>query len=323
MLERGILLFIDHDQPQTGERRKYREPRAEHDIGATAVGEEPSADALQFSHGARLRDDARARESVAKRGLQGGSERYLGYENQDLFAAGEDFRSQLEIDLCLTAAGDSKEEAHPEFLQSAAQNADRLPLLGGQFVRVDETGLGPLRLDRSDPTRFNAAPQQVPAPPRLRGEFGCGCPALRKPRKQCAQAPVPRWNRRKRVGSCGREGVVARRIRNGPGAAQPRRQSGSDDLAQRAPIVVAAEFREFHPLAPKRRDLAQDSFGRAEPRCRHLGLGGELDDQSDQAFLAERHQYSAADVRPGCVLRPVVEQLRERNVECDANDHFF
>ena len=94
----------------------------------------------------------------------------------------EDFRGQLEIDLCLTAAGDSKEEAHPEFLQSAAQNADRLPLLGGQLVRMDETGLGPLRLDRSDPTRFNAAPQQVPAPPRLRGEFGCGCPALRKPR---------------------------------------------------------------------------------------------------------------------------------------------
>src|SRR5947208_2026338 len=156
LLERGILLFIDHDQPQTRERRKYREPRAEHDISATAVGEEPSADALQFSHGARLRDDARARESVAERGLEGGSESYLGYENQDLFAPGEDFRGQLEIDLCLTAAGDSKEEAHPEFLQSAAQNADRLPLLGGQLVRMDETGLGPLRLDRSDPTRFNA-----------------------------------------------------------------------------------------------------------------------------------------------------------------------
>src|SRR5438445_387258 len=89
LLERGVLLFIDHDQSQTGERRKYGEPRAEHDGGSTVVGGEPSADPLQFGHGARARDDVRARESVAERGLEGGSERYLGYENQNLVAAGE------------------------------------------------------------------------------------------------------------------------------------------------------------------------------------------------------------------------------------------
>ncbi len=147
LLERGVLLFIDHDQSQTGERREYGEPRAEHDVGATVVGEEPPADALQFGHGTRLRDDARARESVAESGLERGSERYLGYEYQDLLAAGEDPRNHLEIDLGLAAAGDAKEQAHPKSLQ----------LLRSQLVRVDKTGLGPLRLDRNDPTRFNAA----------------------------------------------------------------------------------------------------------------------------------------------------------------------
>src|SRR6266849_10607755 len=68
LLERGVLLFVDHDQSQTGEWREYGEARAEHDVGATAVGEEPSADALQFGHGARLRDNARAREAVAEGG---------------------------------------------------------------------------------------------------------------------------------------------------------------------------------------------------------------------------------------------------------------
>src|SRR6266852_3540639 len=68
LLERRVLLFVDHDQSQPGEWREYGEARAEHDVGATAVGEEPSADALQFGHGARLRDDARAREAVAEGG---------------------------------------------------------------------------------------------------------------------------------------------------------------------------------------------------------------------------------------------------------------
>src|SRR5437879_4251874 len=116
-LERGILLFIDHDQPQMRERREYGEPRAEHDVGATAEGEEPSADALQFGHGARLPDDARAWKSSAERGLESGSERYLGYKNQDLFPAREGFGNQLQIDLGLAAARDAKEQAHPESLE--------------------------------------------------------------------------------------------------------------------------------------------------------------------------------------------------------------
>jgi len=117
LLERGILLFVDHHQPQTGERREYREPRAEHDVGATAVGEQPSARALQFRHGARLRDDPRTWESVAERGLEGGV-RYLGHQNQDLLSAGEDLGNQLQIDFGLTAARDAEEQAHAEFLQS-------------------------------------------------------------------------------------------------------------------------------------------------------------------------------------------------------------
>src|SRR6185295_10734803 len=136
--------------------------------------------------------------SLAERGLEGRSKRYLGYENQDLFVAGEDLRNQLEIDLGLAAARDAKEQAHAKFLQPGAQNADGPPLFRGQFVRVDKTGLGPLRLDGSDPARFNAAPQQLSAP-RLCVEFRFGCPAPREPLQQRAHAPVPRWSPRKRI----------------------------------------------------------------------------------------------------------------------------
>src|SRR5882672_1548786 len=222
LLERGVLLFIDHDKSQAGEGREYGEPRAEHDIGATAVGEEPPADAFQFGHGARLRDDACARESVAEGGLEGGSERYLGYENQDLLASGEDLGNQLQIDLGLAAACDAKEQAHLKFVQPGAQSADSLPLLRSQFVRVDKTRLGPLRLDGSDPTRFDTAPQRVSAPPRLCVALGCGYPTLCKLPQQRAQAPVTRRSCREHIPSARRKDVVARRDRNGLGGAQPR-----------------------------------------------------------------------------------------------------
>src|SRR3979490_2349724 len=91
--------------------------------GRSARGEGPCADAFQLGHGAGVGVEACARESVAEGGLEGGSERYLGYENQDLSAPGEDLGNQLEIDFCLTAAGDAKEQAYPKRLQLAAQNA--------------------------------------------------------------------------------------------------------------------------------------------------------------------------------------------------------
>ena len=187
------------------------------------MGEKPSTDALEFGHGARLRYDARAGESVAERALEGGSERYLGDENQDLFPAGEDLGDQLQIDLGLAAARDAKEQAHSKFLQPCAQSADSLLLLRSQLVRVDETGLGPLGLHGNDPALFNAVPQQVSAPRPLRVELGIGCPTSRQPLQQRAQAPVPRRSRRKRFPADRGEGVIARGGGHGLGGAQSRR----------------------------------------------------------------------------------------------------
>src|SRR5712664_2261561 len=146
---------------------------------------------------------------------RGGSERYLGYENQDLSALGEDLGNQLEIDFCLTAAGDAKEQAYPKRLQPAAQNADSLTLLRSQFVRVDKAWLGPHRLDGSDPPRFDTAPQEVSVGFRLCGELGRGYPTLCKQPQQRAHAPVTRRSCRDHVPSGRRKDVVARGDGNG------------------------------------------------------------------------------------------------------------
>src|SRR5260221_3243002 len=248
LLERSVLLFIDHDQSQAGERREYGEPRAEHDIGATAGGEEPSAGAFPLRHGGGLRDDACARESVAEGGLEGGSERYLGYENQDLSASGEDLGNQVEIDFCLATAGDTKEQAYPKRLQPASQDADSVMLLRSQFVRVDKTRLGPLRLDGGDPNRFDTAPQQGSAPPCLCVELRRGYPTVCKPPQQRAQAPLTRRSCGKHIPSGRRKDVVAQRDGYGLGGAQSRGQGRRDYFTERGVVVVTAEIHQVKPV---------------------------------------------------------------------------
>ena len=49
LLERRIVLFIDHDQPQTRHGREHRKPRSEHDIGPAGVRKQPVMQALAFS----------------------------------------------------------------------------------------------------------------------------------------------------------------------------------------------------------------------------------------------------------------------------------
>src|SRR5919106_3879320 len=43
LLERGVVLLVDDDQGKPGQRRKHREPRAEHDARFAARGGEPGA----------------------------------------------------------------------------------------------------------------------------------------------------------------------------------------------------------------------------------------------------------------------------------------
>src|SRR5262249_20510823 len=90
LLERSVLLFVDHDHAEPGQRREYSEPGAEHDKGETAVREKPATGALDLGHRARLCDDAGPGEAAAQGGLQRGGERYLRNEHQRLLSCRED-----------------------------------------------------------------------------------------------------------------------------------------------------------------------------------------------------------------------------------------
>ena len=46
LLERRVVFFIDHDQPQTRQRRQYRQTCAEHNIGLPGMRQQPAMQAL-------------------------------------------------------------------------------------------------------------------------------------------------------------------------------------------------------------------------------------------------------------------------------------
>ncbi len=85
-------------------------------------------------------------------------------------------------------------------------------------------------------------------------------------------------------------------------------------------VVAAAELHEGKPLARKRRHVAEDFFDRAQPGIRDLGFRRYLPDHAHQALFSERNENPIADIRPRRILRAVIEQLRQRHIESDAQD---
>src|SRR5262249_14981851 len=189
-----------------------------------------------------------------------GGERYLRNEYQHLLARGEDLRDEPEVDLGLAASRDTEEQGDAEFLQAAAQRRERVRLLRGQLVRLDEAGLGRRRSENGDPARLEAALEQLPRAADGRLELGRRRRALTESREKRSQAALP--GRYLRFGARGRNAISDGRFRNRSRTAQARGQRGRDDFAEGTLVVAAAEFGEIQPFAAERRGGAGGCFGR-------------------------------------------------------------
>ena len=66
LLERSVVLLVDDDEPELGQRREHGEPRAEHDAGAAGCARPASAQALALVQAAVQAGGARVRESAPR-----------------------------------------------------------------------------------------------------------------------------------------------------------------------------------------------------------------------------------------------------------------
>src|SRR5262245_38363738 len=118
---------------------------------------------------------------------------------------------------------------------------------------------------------------------------------------------------------------VGQRIRGGGESkglrtAQPRRQRGVDDLTERSLVVLGRKAREGEPIATERRHVVEDRACGPKLLRGDIGFGAQRDDDPRERAVAKRHDDPPAHVALARLLAGVVEELRERNVERDADD---
>jgi hypothetical protein len=86
LLERRVVLLVDDDQPQARQRRKHRQPRAQHQVGLAQVRQQPVAQALRRRQAAVQADQHAARKARGKARFELRREVDLGHQHQHLAA---------------------------------------------------------------------------------------------------------------------------------------------------------------------------------------------------------------------------------------------
>ena len=104
LLERRVVFFVDDDQPQPGQRRKHRQPRAQHQIGQAQVRQQPMAQALRRRQAAVQADHHLARKTLGKPRLELRREVDLRHQHQGLATALQGVGGGVQVDLGLAAA---------------------------------------------------------------------------------------------------------------------------------------------------------------------------------------------------------------------------
>ena len=99
------MFLVDHDQPESRQRRKHGRARAEHDARAGPHARcAPGGQTLGVAQSGVQHGD-RAGQAVAESLDQLRRQRDLGHQHQHAAAASERARRALQVDLGLAAAG--------------------------------------------------------------------------------------------------------------------------------------------------------------------------------------------------------------------------
>ena len=132
LLERAVVLLVDHDERQSRQRREHREARAEHDACVAARGIQPGAGARHVLQAAVQERDPRLGEGVAKDRLELGREADFRYQDERLGASRKSSGNEVQVHLGLSAAGHPVQQERAE-----AANHARHPIQGARLSRVE------------------------------------------------------------------------------------------------------------------------------------------------------------------------------------------
>ena len=138
-----VVLFIDHDQPQTGIGQKQRRARADHDRRFAGGDRGPVAGAgarRQFGMPFQRPHAEAQREAIQE--LSG--QRDLRHQDQRLLAAANGFRNRLEIDFGLARTGDAIEQRD----MKAAIGRERAHRIHGGALLTGKFRFGERRIGR-------------------------------------------------------------------------------------------------------------------------------------------------------------------------------
>ena len=145
LLERSVVLLVDHDEPERGEGQPERRPRADHHLcpalgdGAPGLAPLPRAELGVPDRRVHAEPCAEAREPL-------GAQRDLGQHHQHLVASIERGGDGLEIDLGLARAGHAVEDGD----RKRRNRKPPLQRLGGLSLRVGQDGTSPARIGATE-----------------------------------------------------------------------------------------------------------------------------------------------------------------------------
>ena len=135
LLVRRVVLLVDHDQPEPGQRCKNRQSCAEHDVGLPKMGQQPMLQTLHRRQAAVHGHHPIAWKTIGKSSLKLRREVDLGHQNQRLTARGQHLLGGMQINLGFATAGDPVQQHRlgRRLAPGGLESRQRSQLLGRQI----------------------------------------------------------------------------------------------------------------------------------------------------------------------------------------------
>ena len=332
LLERRIVLFVDDDEREPGQRREDREPRAQDEVGLARRGRAPVAQPLARRKAAVQRHRSAAGQRARDALLELRGQIDLGHEDQRLSAGGNALGGRGEIDLGLAASGDALQQERRERAVRLAKRRDGVLLVGVER-RAAAAAVGAVGARHRNAGRRGFDPAGgLPASHRLpdvRRERGLRLDRQQQARRrlpflvQRAQARRATEGRGERVRArCGQAQRRCRRSRRRRDAARggKRRQHLREDEPERLLVVRRDEIRESEKIVGQRREIADDFVHRLQSLPGDLGRPRDVDDHADERAPRQAHANERTAPERKAFGNPVVERGGRRDRKGDARD---
>ena len=314
LLERAIVLFVHHNQPQLRQRGEHRQPGANHQPGAAFPGGQPGLRARAVGQIAVQANRRRVRKTRAKARLQLRGEVDFRHQHQRLAAGGQRLGNPLQIHFGFAAAGDAVQQGGGK--PRPAQPIHHLALFVGQR-RAGAHRHGCLRWRHlRQPAGGQPFAQQLAGLRMQRARLVIQRQRpLPQPRPQRQLARRPRW---RLPGGAG----LAQRIHGRHGQRAARRvaqrggQRGEQGLPQRIMVVARGKAGECQPVVRQRRQLVQ-----------HRQQGAQLMRRRRRLPNHHPHQFARAKLRQHAHARrqrargQIVEHPVQRHIKRHLHDH--